>query len=185
MLILIISAMALIAYLPTLQDARFDTATRQVVDQLRQGPGICDHQSPLRAGHLSHVVVGGKNQYRGRAAAKERFDGRRRSGQSSLEHHRSSIPRAIPRLRGNSRYAGRLWQRRGRRIRRPERRPGRRNVVPKRRRTCGRHYVPANQRNSVSGFSRERTHRRARLHILGGTGRARGWKGTGTTWTRF
>ena len=30
MLILIISAMALIAYMPTLQDARFDSAMRQV-----------------------------------------------------------------------------------------------------------------------------------------------------------
>ena len=36
MLILIISAMALIAYLPTLQDAQFDAAMREVVDQLRQ-----------------------------------------------------------------------------------------------------------------------------------------------------
>jgi type II secretory pathway pseudopilin PulG len=35
-LIMIISAMALVAYLPTLQDARFDTAMRQVLDQLRQ-----------------------------------------------------------------------------------------------------------------------------------------------------
>jgi type II secretory pathway pseudopilin PulG len=36
-LIMIISAMALVAYLPTLQDARFDTAMRQVIEQLRQG----------------------------------------------------------------------------------------------------------------------------------------------------
>jgi prepilin-type N-terminal cleavage/methylation domain-containing protein len=36
MLILIISAMALIAYLPTLQDAQYDAAMKEVLDQLRQ-----------------------------------------------------------------------------------------------------------------------------------------------------
>jgi prepilin-type N-terminal cleavage/methylation domain-containing protein len=36
MLILVISAMAIIAYLPSLQDARLDTSMRQVIDQLRQ-----------------------------------------------------------------------------------------------------------------------------------------------------
>jgi prepilin-type N-terminal cleavage/methylation domain-containing protein len=36
-LIMIITAMAIIAYLPILQDARFDTAMREVIEQLRQG----------------------------------------------------------------------------------------------------------------------------------------------------
>src|SRR5208282_5637116 len=63
MLILIISAMALIAYLPTLQDARFDAAMRQVVDQLRQAREYAITNRRYVQVTFPIVVVGATNQY--------------------------------------------------------------------------------------------------------------------------
>src|SRR5271154_7043400 len=63
LLILIISAMALIAYLPTLQDARFDAAMRQVVDQIRQGREYAITNRRYVQITFPTVVVGGVTQY--------------------------------------------------------------------------------------------------------------------------
>src|SRR5579863_4267263 len=63
MLILIISAMALIAYLPTLQDARFDAAMREVVDQLRQAREYAITNRRYVQVTFPTVVVNGITQY--------------------------------------------------------------------------------------------------------------------------
>src|SRR5580658_7792072 len=63
MIILIISAMALIAYLPTLQDARFDAAMREVVDQLRQAREYAIANRRYVQVTFPTVVVGGTTQY--------------------------------------------------------------------------------------------------------------------------
>ena len=63
MLILIISAMALIAYLPTLQDVRFDTAMRQVLDQLRQAREYALTNRRYVQITFPTVVIAGKTYY--------------------------------------------------------------------------------------------------------------------------
>jgi prepilin-type N-terminal cleavage/methylation domain-containing protein len=62
-LIMIISAMAIVAYLPTLQDARFDTAMREVIDQLRQGREYSIANRRYVAVTFPTVVGGGGTQY--------------------------------------------------------------------------------------------------------------------------
>jgi prepilin-type N-terminal cleavage/methylation domain-containing protein len=62
-LILIISAMAIMALQPSLQDSRFDTAMRQVIDQLRQAREYSIANRRYVQVTFPTVVVAGNPQY--------------------------------------------------------------------------------------------------------------------------
>ena len=184
MLILIISAMALIAYLPTLQDARFDSATRQVVDQLRQAREYAITNRRYVQVTFPTVVVGGKNQYE--VVMLQRND--LTAGAGAVNPVLSTIILQYPAQYlvfggtpdtpdafGNSAaiefegvnggpVGGMLYQSDGELV-------------------DGATFQPING-TVFLGFPGKNTTARA-ITILGGTGRARGWKGTGTVWTRF
>jgi prepilin-type N-terminal cleavage/methylation domain-containing protein len=184
MLILIISAMALIAYLPTLQDARFDTATRQVVDQLRQAREYAITNRRYVQVTFPIVVVGGKNQYE--VVLLQRNDLTAGAGAVNpvlstilLQYPAQYLVFAgtpdTPDAFGNAAavefggvnggpVGGMLFQSDGELV-------------------SGATFQPING-TVFLGFPGKSTSARA-ITILGGTGRARGWKGTGTTWTRF
>ena len=183
-LILIISAMALIAYLPTLQDARFDTATRQIVDQLRQAREYAITNRRYVQVTFPTVVVGGKNQYQ--LVMLQRND--LTAGAGAVNPVLSTITLQYPAQYlvfggtpdtpdafGNSAaiefegvnggpVGGMLFQSDGELV-------------------DGATFQPING-TVFLGFPGKNTTARA-ITILGGTGRARGWKGTGTVWTRF
>jgi prepilin-type N-terminal cleavage/methylation domain-containing protein len=184
MLILIISAMALIAYLPALQDARFDTATRQVVDQLRQAREYAITNRRYVQVTFPIVVVGGKNQYE--VVLLQRND--LTAGAGAVNPVLSTILLQYPAqylvfagapdtpdafgkaaavefegLNGGP-VGGMLFQSDGELV-------------------DGTTFQPING-TVFLGFPGKNSSARA-ITILGGTGRARGWKGTGTTWTRF
>jgi prepilin-type N-terminal cleavage/methylation domain-containing protein len=184
MLILIISAMALIAYLPTLQDARFDTATRQVVDQLRQAREYSITNRRYVQVTFPIVVVGGKNQYE--VVLLQRNDLTAGAGAVNpvlstilLQYPAQYLVFAgtpdTPDAFGNAAavefggvnggpVGGMLFQSDGELV-------------------SGATFQPING-TVFLGFPGKSTSARA-ITILGGTGRARGWKGTGATWTRF
>jgi prepilin-type N-terminal cleavage/methylation domain-containing protein len=184
MLILIISAMALFAYLPALQDARFDTATRQVVDQLRQAREYAITNRRYVQVTFPIVVVGGKNQYE--VVLLQRND--LTAGAGAVNPVLSTILLQYPAqylvfagapdtpdafgkaaavefegLNGGP-VGGMLFQSDGELV-------------------DGTTFQPING-TVFLGFPGKNSSARA-ITILGGTGRARGWKGTGTTWTRF
>ena len=164
MLILIISAMALLAYMPTLQDARFDSATRQVVDQLRQAREYAITNRRYVQVTFPIVVVAGKNQYE--VVLLQRNDLTAGAGTVNpvLSTIHFAVPRAIPRLHGDSRHAGRFCGTcpHRHRVRRPKRRASRRNVVPKRRRTWWTEPRFSQLTEQCSWVFLERTQRRAR-----------------------
>jgi type II secretory pathway pseudopilin PulG len=62
-LIMIISAMAIFAYLPALQDANFDTAMRQVIDQVRQAREYSIANRRYVQVTFPTVVAGGVTEY--------------------------------------------------------------------------------------------------------------------------
>src|SRR5271156_2547804 len=62
-LILIISGMAVFAFLPVLQDANFDSSMRQVLDQLRQAREYSIANRRYVQLTFPTVVVGGQTQY--------------------------------------------------------------------------------------------------------------------------
>ncbi|MGD0401724.1 MAG: type II secretion system protein [Candidatus Acidiferrales bacterium] len=62
-LILVISAMAIFAYLPLLQDANFDSSMRQVLDQLRQAREYSIANRRYVQLTFPTVVLGGVTQY--------------------------------------------------------------------------------------------------------------------------
>jgi len=184
MLILIISAMALIAYLPTLQDARFDTATRQIVDQLRQAREYAITNRRYVQVTFPTVVIGGSNQYA--VVLTQRND--LTVGAGAINPTLSTVyiqypaqylvfagTPDTPDAFGNAAavdfegvsggpVGGMLFQSDGELV-------------------DGTTFQPING-TVFLGFPGKNTSARA-VTILGGTGRARGWKGTGAIWTRF
>jgi len=62
-LIMIISAMAVFAYLPALQDANFDTAMRQMIDQLRQAREYSIANRRYVQVTFPTVIAAGQTQY--------------------------------------------------------------------------------------------------------------------------
>ena len=183
-LILIISAMALIAYLPTLQDARFDAAMRQVVDQIRQGREYAITNRRYVQITFPTVVVGGVTRYQ--VVLLQRDD--LTAGAGAVNPVLSTIVLQYPAQYlviagtpdtpdafGNSAavefeglnggpVGGMLFQSDGELV-------------------DGTTFQPINGTVFLA-FPGKNTSSRA-ITLLGGTGRARGWKGTGTTWTRF
>ena len=184
MIILIISAMAMIAYLPTLQDARFDAAMRQVVDQLRQAREYAITNRRYVQITFPTVVVAGKNQYE--VVLVQRND--LTAGAGAINPVLSTIFLQFPAqylviagtpdtpdafgnaaavefegLNGGP-VGGMLFQSDGELV-------------------DGTTFQPING-TVFLGYPGKNTSARA-ITILGGTGRARGWKGTGSTWTRF
>jgi len=184
MLILIISAMALIAYVPTLQDARFDAAMRQVLDQMRQAREYAITNRRYVQVTFPTVVVGGQNQYE--VVLKQRND--LTAGAGAVNPVLSTILLQYPAqylviagspdtpdafgnaaavvfegLNGGP-VGGMLFQSDGELV-------------------DGTTFQPINGTVFLA-FPAKNTSARA-ITVLGGTGRARGWKGTGTTWTRF
>jgi type II secretory pathway pseudopilin PulG len=184
MIILIISAMALIAYLPTLQDARFDAAMRQVVDQLRQGREYAITNRRYVQITFPTVVAGGRTQYE--VVLQQRND--LTAGAGAINPILSTVPIEYPAQYlvvagspdtpdafGNSAavefeglnggpVGGMLFQSDGELVN-------------------GTTFQPINGTVFLAAPGKN-TSARA-ITVLGGTGRARGWKGTGTTWTRF
>ena len=184
MIILIISAMALIAYLPTLQDARFDTAMRQVVDQLRQAREYAITNRRYVQITFPTVVVAGQTRYE--VVLQQRDD--LTAGGGAINPVLSTIDLQYPAQYlviagtpdtpdafGNSAavefeglsggpVGGMLFQSDGELV-------------------DGTTFQPINGTVFLA-FPGKNTSARA-ITVLGGTGRARGWKGTGTTWTRF
>jgi prepilin-type N-terminal cleavage/methylation domain-containing protein len=184
MIILIISAMALIAYLPTLQDARFDAAMREVVDQLRQAREYAIANRRYVQVTFPTVVVGGKTQYA--VVLLQRND--LTAGAGAINPTLSTIYLQYPAQYlviagspdtpdafGNSAaiefeglnggpVGGMLFQSDGELV-------------------DGTTFQPINGTVFLA-YPGKNTSARA-ITVLGGTGRARGWKGTGATWTRF
>jgi prepilin-type N-terminal cleavage/methylation domain-containing protein len=184
MIILVISAMAIIAYLPTLQDARFDAAMRQVVDQLRQAREYAITNRRYVQVTFPIVVVGATNQYA--VVLLQRND--LTAGAGAINPTLSTVYIQFPAQYlvfpgspdtpdafGNSAaiefeglsdgpVGGMLFQSDGELV-------------------DGTTFQPING-TVFLGYPGKNTSARA-ITILGGTGRARGWKGTGSTWTRF
>jgi prepilin-type N-terminal cleavage/methylation domain-containing protein len=184
LIILIVSAMALIAYLPALQDARFDAAMRQVIDQLRQAREYAITNRRYVQVTFPVVAVGGQNQYQ--VVLKERND--LTAGAGAINPILSTVPIEYPAQYlviagspdtpdafGNSAaiefaglnggpVGGMLFQSDGELVN-------------------GTTFQPINGTVFLA-YPGKNTSSRA-ITILGGTGRARGWKGTGTSWTRF
>jgi prepilin-type N-terminal cleavage/methylation domain-containing protein len=186
MLILIISAMALIAYLPTLQDARFDSAMRQVLDQMRQAREYAITNRRYVQITFPTVVVAGKNQYE--VVLQQRND--LTAGAGAINPILSTVPIQFPaqyavilasdtpdlfsggpptgpimfeRLSGGP-VGGMLFQSDGELV-------------------DGNTFQPIDG-TVFLGYPAKTTSARA-ITIMGATGRVRGWKGAGTTWTRF
>jgi len=186
MLILIISAMAMIAYLPTLQDARFDTAMRQVLDQLRQAREYAI--TNRRYVQVTFPVVGtaGGNLYE--VVLTQRND--LTAGAGAVNPVLSTLPIQYPaqytlvmgadtpdgfsggpptspimfeQLAGGP-VGGMLFQSDGELV-------------------DGATFQPI-VGTVFLGFPGKNTSARA-ITVLGGTGRIRGWKGTGAVWFRF
>ncbi|MGA7840867.1 MAG: type II secretion system protein [Candidatus Acidiferrales bacterium] len=186
MLILIISAMALIAYLPTLQDVRFDTAMRQVLDQLRQGREYALTNRRYVQITFPTVVIAGKTYYE--VTLLQRND--LTAGAGAVNQVLSTVPIQYPAqytlvsgvdtpdgfcggvptspimfegLAGGP-VGGMLFQSDGELV-------------------DGTTFQPING-TVFLGYPGKNTSARA-ITVLGGTGRIRGWKGTGTYWFRF
>ena len=185
MLIVIISAIALVAYLPTLQDARFDAAMREIVEQLRQAREDSISNRRYLQVTFPTVVVGGITQYQ--VVITQRND---------LPPTNGVIPNAVlstipieaparylvfpgapdtPDAFGNAApvvfegtvggpLGGMLFQSDGELV-------------------DGTTLQPINGTVFV-GYPGNGTASRA-ITVLGGTGRIRGWKGTGNSWFRF
>lgn len=184
MLILIISAMALIAYLPTLQDARFDAAMKEVVDQLRQAREYSITNRRYVQVTFPTVVVSGITQYQ--VVLQVRND--LTAGAGAVNPILSSVPIESPAqyylfttapdtpdafgngaavefegLSGGP-VGGMLFQSDGELV-------------------DGATYQPINGTVFI-GQPGKNSSARA-VTVLGGTGRVRGWKGTGALWARF
>ena len=184
MLILIISAMALIAYLPTLQDARFDAAMREVIDQLRQAREYSVTNRRYVQVTFPTVVVGGITQYQ--VVMKVRND--LTAGAGAVDPVLSTVPIESPAQYyvfagtpdtpdafGNGAavvfegvsggpVSGMLFQSDGELV-------------------DGATFQPINGTVFMGQPGKNSTARA--VTVLGGTGRIRGWKGTGVIWARF
>jgi prepilin-type N-terminal cleavage/methylation domain-containing protein len=184
MLILIISAMALIAYVPTLQDARFDSAMKEVVDQMRQAREYAITNRRYVQVTFPTVVVGGITQYQ--VVMQVRNDLTAGAGavnpilstvpiQSPAQYYVFATAPDTPDAFGksapvvfegltNGPVGGMLFQSDGELV-------------------DGATFQPINGTVFI-GQPNKSSSARA-VTVLGGTGRVRGWKGTGAIWTRF
>ncbi|MFZ3217591.1 MAG: prepilin-type N-terminal cleavage/methylation domain-containing protein [Candidatus Acidiferrales bacterium] len=184
-IIMIISGIAILAFLPTLQDIRFDSALRQVLDQLRQGREYALTNRRFVQITFPTVAIPGGVQYE--VVLTQRND---------LPPTNGSIPNVVlssvpiqfpaefaiisgspdtPDAFGNGAaiefegisggpVGGMLFQSDGELV-------------------DGTTYQPING-TVFLGYPGKKTSGRA-VTVLGGTGRVRGWKGTGSTWFRF
>jgi type II secretory pathway pseudopilin PulG len=183
-LIMIISAMAIVAYLPVLQDARFDTAMREVIEQLRQAREYAIANRRYVQVTFPTVVAGGGTQYQ--VVLTQRND--LTAGAGGVQAVLSTVPIQFPAQYlvtagspdtpdgyGNSGpivfegvnggpVGGMLFQSDGELV-------------------DGTTFQPING-SVFLGYPGKNSAARA-ITVLGGTGRIRGWKGTGTTWVQF
>jgi prepilin-type N-terminal cleavage/methylation domain-containing protein len=184
MLILIISAMALIAYLPTLQDARFDAAMKEVVAQLRQAREYSITNRRYVQVTFPTVVVSGITQYQ--VVQTERDDLTAGAGavnpilstvpiESPAQYYLFTTAPDTPDAFGNGAavefeslaggpVGGMLFQSDGELV-------------------DGATFQPINGTVFIGQPGKNSTARA--VTVLGGTGRVRGWKGTGALWARF
>ena len=184
MLILIISAMALIAYLPTLQDARFDAAMKEVVDQLRQAREYSITNRRYVQVTFPTVVVSGITQYQ--VVMQVRNDLTAGAGavnpilskvpiESPAQYYLFTAAPDTPDAFGNAAavefeslaggpVGGMLFQSDGELV-------------------DGATFQPINGTVFIGQPNKSTTARA--VTVLGGTGRIRGWKGTGLLWARF
>jgi prepilin-type N-terminal cleavage/methylation domain-containing protein len=184
MLILIISAMALIAYLPTLQDARFDAAMKEVVDQLRQAREYAITNRRYVQVTFPTPVVAGVTQYEVTMQVRNDLT----TGAGAVNPILSTTPIESPAqfyvfaaapdtpdafgkgaaivfegLAGGP-VGGMLFQSDGELV-------------------DGATFQPINGTVFIGQPGKNSTARA--VTVLGGTGRVRGWKGTGAIWARF
>jgi prepilin-type N-terminal cleavage/methylation domain-containing protein len=186
MLILIITAMAMLAFLPTLQDTRFDTAMRQVLDQLRQAREYA--LTNRRYVQVTFPVVGTANGNLYEVVLTQRND--LTAGAGAINPVLSTLPIQYPAQYtlvmsqdtpdgfsggpptspimfegiGGGPVGGMMFQSDGELV-------------------DGATFQPING-TVFLGFPGKNTSARA-ITVLGGTGRVRGWKGTGAVWFRF
>jgi type II secretory pathway pseudopilin PulG len=185
-LIMVISAMAILEYLPTLQNARFDTAMREVIEQLRQAREYSIENRRYVQVTFPTVVTAGGTQYE--VVLTQRDD--LTVGAGNINPVLSTVP-----IQGPAQFAlvsgvdtpdnfsggpptgpimfeglsggpvgGMLFQSDGELV-------------------DGATFQAINGTVFV-GSPGKNTSARA-VTVLGGTGRIRGWKGTGTTWFQF
>lgn len=185
-LIMIISAMAILAFLPALQDARFDAAMRQVVEQMRQGREYAI--ANRRYVQITFPTVAGPGGPQYQVVLTERND--LTAGAGAVNPVLSAIPLQLPAkytlvmgidtpdgfsggppvgpvvFEGivNGPVGGMLFQSDGELV-------------------DGNTFQPING-SVFLGFPGNNTSARA-ITVLGGTGRIHGWKGTGTAWVQF
>ncbi|MGD0426684.1 MAG: prepilin-type N-terminal cleavage/methylation domain-containing protein [Candidatus Acidiferrales bacterium] len=184
MLILIISAIALIAYLPTLQDARFDAAMKEVVDQLRQAREYAITNRRYVQVTFPTPVVAGVTQYEVTMQVRNDLT----AGAGAVDPILSTTPIESPAqfyvfaaapdtpdafgkgaavvfegLAGGP-VGGMLFQSDGELV-------------------DGATFQPINGTVFIGQPGKNSTARA--VTVLGGTGRVRGWKGTGALWARF
>jgi type II secretory pathway pseudopilin PulG len=183
-LIMIISAMAILAYLPALQDARFDTAMRQVIDQLRQGREFAITNRRYVQVTFPTVVIGGATQYQ--VVLTQRND--LTAGAGAANPILSTTPIQYPAQYlvfagtpdtpdafgngaaivfegvNNGPVGGMLFQSDGELV-------------------DGATFQPIN--GSVFLGTPAKSSSARAITVLGGTGRIRGWKGTGAAWFQF
>jgi type II secretory pathway pseudopilin PulG len=183
-LIMVISAMAIIAYLPVLQDANNDTAMRQVLDQLRQGREYSLANRRYVQVTFPVVATGGGTQYQ--VVLTQRND--LTNGGGALNPILSTVPTHYPAqffvFPGNADtpdaygntgsivfegvaggpVGGMLFQSDGELV-------------------DGATYQPING-TVFLGVPGKPTTARA-ITVLGSTGRVRAWKWNGTAWFQF
>jgi type II secretory pathway pseudopilin PulG len=185
-LIMIISAIAIFAYLPTLQDANFDTAMRQMIDQLRQAREYSIANRRYVQVTFPTVVVGGVTEYQVVMTEMDSLT----TGGGAVNPVLSTVPIHAPaqylvlstidtpdgfclgvpnsaiefKTTSGGAPVSILFQSDGELV-------------------DGASYQPVNG-TIFLGEPGKPTSARA-ITILGTTGRVRGWKGTGASWSQF
>jgi prepilin-type N-terminal cleavage/methylation domain-containing protein len=185
-LILIVSAIAIIAYLPTLQNANFDTAMRQMIDQLRQAREYSIANRRYVQVTFPTVVAGGVTQYQVVITEMDNLT----AGGGAVNPVLSTVPIHAPaqylvlstidtpdgfclgapssaiefKTTSGGAPVSILFQSDGELV-------------------DGASYQPING-TIFLGEPGKPTSARA-ITILGTTGRVRGWKGTGASWSQF
>jgi prepilin-type N-terminal cleavage/methylation domain-containing protein len=186
MIILIVSAMAIFALQPTMQDAKFDTAMRQVLDQLRQAREYSIANRRYVQVTFPVVLVAGINQYQ--VVMTQRND--LTTGGGAINPVLSTVPIQFPAqylllsaldtpdgfckgapttpvqfvTAAGGAPISMLFQSDGELV-------------------DGASFQPING-TIFLGVPNQQTSARA-ITVLGTTGRVRGWKGTGAAWFQF
>jgi prepilin-type N-terminal cleavage/methylation domain-containing protein len=187
MIILIVAAMAIFALQPSLQDAKYDNAMRQVIDQLRQAREYAiANRRYVQVSFPIVVIAGQPTQYQ--VVTTERNAGTYGPAGAGADVVLSTVPIQVPAqyflypaapdtpdgfgnaaaiefegLNGGP-ILGMMFQSDGELV-------------------DGGTFQPINGTVFI-GFPNAPTASRA-VTVLGGTGRIRGWKYTGTTWFQF